>query len=215
MNLIEFDKKIKQGGNKFKKEYINVIGTDEVGRGSIAGPVVACAVQIKKYFDELNLVNDSKKLTAKKRKELYDTLVNSEYINYSIKMKSAYEIDSSNILKMSLESMKEAVLELYDDLSLVLVDGNINIPFDLEQETVVKGDSKSISIATASIIAKVFRDEYMTSLYKETEDIYEFKKHKGYGTKLHYEKIDKYGPSKYHRKTFLKKYYENIKNTLF
>lgn len=214
MTLLEFDENIKQGGNKFRKQYDNIIGTDEVGRGSIAGPVVACAVCILEVFPELSLVNDSKKLTAKKREKIYDLILkNEDKIKFSIKLKSALEIDNSNILKMSLEAMSEAVEDIYLNNSIILVDGNKEIKTKHEQEIVIKGDSKSLSIATASIIAKVYRDSIMKSI---EPDLYDFKNNMGYGTKKHYEMLDKFGQSKYHRRTFLNKYYEkNTKNTLF
>lgn len=213
MNRKEFDNFLKNEGG-----YQEIIGTDEVGRGAIAGPVVSCAVVIIKYFDYLENIKDSKKLTPKKRKEIYEVLINSPNIRYSIKSKDNLIIDKTDILTQSLEAMKEASYEIYDETkeTLVLVDGSVLIRnFKLNQNTVIKGDDKSLAIAAASIIAKVFRDEYMKNLMKD--DIYCFSKHKGYGTKLHYEMLKKYGISKYHRQSFLKSFYDkkNNKATLF
>lgn len=201
--------------NNTKYEFDNsfnnkeIIGTDEVGRGPLAGPVVACSVYISEYFDKLQEINDSKKLTDKKRRKLYDILINSPYIKYEISIKDEKIIDEINILNASLLAMKESCEKLIKKCgfsnSLTLVDGNQKIKdYKYFQETVIKGDEKSLSIACASIIAKVFRDDIMIK-YSEIYKNYDLEKNKGYGTKKHCEAIKKYGICDIHRKTFIKK----------
>lgn len=193
--------------NSFLKK--EIVGTDEVGRGPLAGPVVACSVYIKKYFDELQEINDSKKLTDKKRRKLYEILLNSSDIEYEISIKDEKIIDEMNILNASLLAMKESCEKLINRCnlknSLTLVDGNQKIRnYNYSQEIVIKGDEKSLAIACASIIAKVFRDDMMieySNLYPE----YDFQNNKGYGTKKHCEAIKKVGICDIHRKTFIKK----------
>lgn len=189
--------------NEAKSKGYNVIcGVDEAGRGPLAGPVFAAAVILPEGHI-IEGVNDSKKLSEKKRDLLFDKIID-ECVCYSIGTASEREIDGINILQATFLAMKRAVdgLEIKPDLALV--DGNQIPPVNADVLTIVKGDGKSASIAAASIIAKVSRDRYMIELAKQYPQ-YEFERHKGYGTKLHYEKIAEYGICEAHRKTFLKK----------
>lgn len=202
--LFEFDKSFKN----------TIIGTDEAGRGPGAGGVFASAVYFpeitQKILEELAVLNDSKQLSAKKREYLYDIVLN-ETINETVCIE-VEEIEKYNILACSLKAMKLAcesvIKKCGKENILVLVDGNKLIrEFGYTQKTVVKGDSKSASIAAASILAKVSRDRYMQRLDEEYPQ-YNWKKNAGYLTKQHLEAIDKYGVTKYHRKSFLKKHFE-------
>ena len=201
---------------KFDKSFGKIIiGTDEAGRGPGAGGVFASAVHFyetpKKLLEELSILNDSKQLTAKKREYLYDFIKN-ETINETVCIE-VDEIEQNNILACSLKAMKlscESVISGVNDDNdlLVLVDGNRLIRnFEYPQQCVVKGDSKSASIAAASILAKVSRDRYMQELDKEFPQ-YSWAKNAGYLTKEHLDAIDKYGLTKYHRKSFLRKHFE-------
>lgn len=184
----------------------DVVGVDEAGRGPLAGPVVASAVKLKKYDKKLELINDSKKLTEKKREELFDLVLS--YFEVGIGIATVQEIDDLNILNATFLSMRRAIDDLKGngvEIKKVIVDGNHKIrEYDGEQEFVIKGDSKSLSIAAASIIAKVTRDRVMVELGKKYPE-YQFEKHKGYGTKNHREVIIEKGATEIHRKTFLKK----------
>ncbi len=187
-------------------EYNDNIGVDEAGRGPLLGSVVACAVYINKIDDDIfEMVNDSKKLSEKKRELIYDKLISSDSIKYGIGVASEKEIDEINILNATFLAMNRALENLNISDKLVVVDGNKLIKqYKGKQEYLVKGDSKNLSIALASIIAKVTRDKMMyeyDKIYKE----YGIASHKGYGTKKHYEAIEKYGILPIHRKTFLKK----------
>lgn len=187
-------------------EYNDNIGVDEAGRGPLLGSVVACAVYINKIDDDIfEMVNDSKKLSEKKRELIYDKLISSDSIKYGIGVASEKEIDEINILNATFLAMNRALENLNISDKLVVVDGNKLIKqYKGKQEYLVKGDSKNLSIALASIIAKVTRDNMMyeyDKIYKE----YGIASHKGYGTKKHYEAIEKYGILPIHRKTFLKK----------
>lgn len=189
--------------NEAKAKGFNVIcGVDEAGRGPLAGPVFAAAVILP---DEhiIEGVNDSKKLSEKKREMLFDKII-EECVCYAIGTASEKEIDEINILQATYLAMRRAVEGLEIKPDYVLIDGNRMPPLDIPAETIVKGDGKSASIAAASIIAKVSRDRYMLELAEKYPQ-YEFEKHKGYGTKLHYEKIAEHGISDIHRKSFLKK----------
>lgn len=180
-----------------------VCGIDEAGRGPLAGDVYAAAV----VFDDdvfIEGLDDSKKLSEKKREELFDEII-SKAKAYCIATASVEEIDSYNILQATFLAMKRSYEGLNMNIDLALVDGNRVPPLDCGVKTVVKGDSVSASIAAASILAKVSRDRYMKELAEKYPQ-YEFEKHKGYGTKLHYEMLDKYGISEVHRLSFLKKY---------
>lgn len=184
-----------------KKGFKYVAGVDEAGRGPLAGPVFAAAV-ILPEGEIIDGINDSKKLTPKKRDELYDIII-KKAIAYSSASVDEGVIDEINILNATFLAMQKAVAGLKTPADFVLVDGNRSPEFNIPSDTLVKGDSKSISIAAASIIAKVERDRYIDEMAKVYPE-YEFQNHKGYGTKAHTEAILKYGPSPIHRKTFLK-----------
>ncbi len=179
-----------------------VCGVDEAGRGPLAGRVYAAAV-IMPQSVIVDGVNDSKKLTEKKRENLFEKITENA-LSYSIAWADEKEIDEINILQSTYLAMKRAVERLKTKPDMVLVDGNRLPEFGIPAKSIVKGDSLSHSIACASILAKVSRDRYMC---KEAEKYpeYLFEKHKGYGTKLHIEALKKYGTSPIHRKTFLKK----------
>lgn len=187
---------------KYNEGYKIICGVDEAGRGPLAGPVYAAAVILEKA-QTIEGVNDSKKLSEKKRELLFDKIIN-ECKDYSIGTASEKEIDELNILQATFLAMKRAVDGLSVKPDCALVDGNQIPNLDCDVTTVVKGDAKSESIAAASILAKVSRDRYMLEMAEKYPQ-YGFEKHKGYGTKLHYEMIEKYGICDIHRKTFLKK----------
>ena len=187
---------------KYNEGYKIICGVDEAGRGPLAGPVYAAAVVLEKG-QTIEGVNDSKKLSEKKRELLFDKIIN-ECKDYSIGTASEKEIDELNILQATFLAMKRAVDGLSVKPDCALVDGNQIPNLDCDVTTVVKGDAKSESIATASILAKVSRDRYMLEMAEKYPQ-YGFEKHKGYGTKLHYEMIEKYGICDIHRKSFLKK----------
>lgn len=183
-----------------------VIGVDEAGRGPLAGNVVAAAAILKKYSSALDEINDSKKLTEKKREKLFDVIMENFYIG--VGEATPEEIDEINILNATFLAMRRALENLKKQCStdhLILVDGNFKIrEYEGEQEFVIKGDAKSLSIAAASIIAKVTRDREMIEEGKKYPE-YKFEKHKGYGTKLHKEKLLELGVLPIHRKSFLNK----------
>ena len=187
---------------KYNEGYKIICGVDEAGRGPLAGPVYAAAVILEKG-QTIEGVNDSKKLSEKKRELLFDKIIN-ECKDYSIGTASEKEIDELNILQATFLAMKRAVDGLSVKPDCALVDGNQIPNLDCDVTTVVKGDAKSESIAAASILAKVSRDRYMLEMAEKYPQ-YGFEKHKGYGTKLHYEMIEKYGICDIHRKSFLKK----------
>ena len=182
-----------------------VLGVDEAGRGPLAGAVVAGAVIIPEYFSELDEINDSKKLTEKKREKLFEIIIEKCIVGIGISDQK--EIDEVNILNATFYAMRKAISQVTEkaEFDVVLVDGNHKIKGYMgKQEEVIKGDAKSLSIAAASIVAKVTRDRMMLEVDKEFPE-YNFAKHKGYGTKLHREILLEKGPCKYHRKSFLKK----------
>ena len=187
--------------NKLYKQGINYIGgVDEVGRGPLAGPVVACAVILPKDSQILYL-NDSKKLSASKREELYDVIMR-EAVSVGIGMRSPERIDEINILQATYEAMREAVSKL-DVMPQVLLNDAVTIPqITIPQVPIIKGDAKSVSIAAASIIAKVTRDRLMEE-YDKVFPEYGFASNKGYGAAVHIEALKKYGPTPIHRKTFI------------
>ena len=187
---------------KYNEGYKIICGVDEAGRGPLAGPVYAAAGILEKG-QSIEGVNDSKNLSEKKRELLFDNIIN-ECKDYSIGTASEKEIDELNILQATFLAMKRAVDGLSVKPDCALVDGNQIPNLDCDVTTVVKGDAKSESIAAASILAKVSRDRYMLEIAEKYPQ-YGFEKHKGYGTKLHYEMIEKYGICDIHRKTFLKK----------
>ena len=179
-----------------------ICGVDEAGAGPLAGRVYAAAVILPKGWDAPYL-NDSKKVTEKRREVLYDQIT-AEALAWSVAWADEKEIDEINILNARMLAMERAVRGLSVKPDLALVDGNRAPDLDCPLETVVKGDGKSASIAAASILAKVSRDRYMLEMAKEYPQ-YAFEKHKGYPTKLHYERLREYGPCPIHRLTFLKK----------
>ena len=195
-------------------EYKNVIGVDEAGRGPLAGPVVAAAVILKEYTEELDEINDSKKLTEKKREKLYDIIMRN--FDVAVGISTVEEIDKLNILNADFLAMRRALKDLKslknEKEYTVLVDGNLKIKEYIgKQLPIVKGDAKSLSIAAASIIAKVTRDRLMKDLASVYPD-YHFEKHKGYGTKVHIEAIkDKGAIEGVHRKVFLRKILDETK----
>lgn len=175
-------------------------GTDEAGRGCLAGPVTAAAVILSKNFKN-ELLNDSKQLSEKKR-DLLKPIIEKEVLSFAVTHLEPKIIDEIIILNASIKAMQESILKLNPSPSYIIIDGNRfkpinNIPFS----TIIKGDSKYMSIAAASILAKTYRDEYMDMIHEEFP-MYNWKKNKGYPTKEHREAIRKYGPTKYHRMTF-------------
>lgn len=189
--------------NEYKVQGYNIIcGIDEAGRGPLAGPVYAAAVILPPDC-VIDGLNDSKKLTEKKREKLFDE-IKEKALAYGIASADEKEIDEINILNATFLAMKRAVDSLSVKPDLALVDGNQKPHTGIEEVTVVKGDAKSMSIAAASVLAKVSRDRFMLETAKKYPQ-YEFERHKGYGTKLHYEKIAQYGVCEIHRRTFLKK----------
>jgi len=195
--LFEFDKKI-----AIQKETAILFGIDEAGRGPLAGPVVACACCIAPnqfiYFDD---VNDSKKLTPKKREAIFER-INKIGVLYGVGFASAKEIDKLNILQATFLAMLRASRKFYSIPAIALVDGpHLITDFPLRQFPIVDGDAKSLSIAAASIVAKVLRDRYMAIIDKMYPQ-YGFAAHKGYGTPQHLAAIDQYGPCPEHRRTF-------------
>ena len=200
----------------FDKQFNNdIIGTDEAGRGPAAGGVYAAAVHFNKITEglikDLEVLNDSKKLTPKKRESIYDVILNNT-LN-KIVCVEVDEIEKINILNSSLKAMNFACSAIVEQVKnpLVLVDGNKLIRnFISPQQYIIKGDSKSASIAAASILAKVTRDRYMLRLHDEFP-MYNWVKNAGYLTKEHIQAIDKYGLTKYHRPSFLRKHFEAVK----
>ena len=187
----------------YEKGYNYVCGVDEAGRGPLCGPVVAAAVILPK--DEcIEGVNDSKKLSEKKREKLYDDII-SKSIAYGIGISDVDVIEEVNILNATKLAMKNAISNLKIKPDYVLIDGNQMIDIDIKGETVVSGDAKSESIAAASILAKVTRDRMLIE-YDKMYPEYGFAKHKGYGTKAHIEAIGKYGLTPIHRPSFCKKF---------
>ncbi len=181
-----------------------VCGIDEAGRGPLAGPVCAAAVVLPRDL-EIEGLNDSKKLSDKRRRVLFDEIT-AQAVTYGIAFATEQEIDEINILQATFLAMRRALAQLSIQPSIALIDGNRETDFGLPVRTIVKGDSLSANIAAASILAKVTRDDFMleqAKLYPE----YGFDIHKGYGTKAHYEALRKYGPCPIHRRTFLKKFY--------
>ncbi len=184
----------------YDKGYKYIAGVDEAGRGPLAGPVCAAAVILPK--DTLiEGINDSKKLSEKKREQLFD-IIKDTAIAYAVEFVNPDVIDDINIKNATALAMHNAVSELKTAADFVLIDGNDNIPYDVEYQYVIKGDAKSQSIAAASILAKVSRDRIMIEMDKEYPE-YGFAKHKGYGTKEHMLSIQKYGVSEVHRKSFM------------
>lgn len=181
-----------------------VCGVDEAGRGPLAGPVCAAAVILPAHIDIPGL-NDSKKLSDKRRRELFPVIV-EHALSYGIAFADEKEIDDINILQATFLAMERAISQLNIRPDVALIDGNRQKDFGLPVETVIHGDSLSASIAAASILAKVTRDDWMLKAAGDYPE-YGFEIHKGYGTKAHYEALKAHGPCKIHRMSFLKKLY--------
>ena len=197
MTLKEFD-------DTYRDKYEVVCGCDEAGRGPLAGDVFAAAV----VFDKdtvIEGINDSKKLTAKKREKLFDEIIDKAP-DFSIQCATVAEIEEINILNCAMLAMKRSVEAMKIKPNVCLIDGNKTPDLECDAIAVIKGDAQSQAIAAASILAKVARDRYMLQMAEKYPE-WQFEKHKGYGTKLHYQMIDKYGESPIHRPSFLKKYY--------
>ena len=190
--------------------FSSVCGVDEAGAGPLAGPVYAAAVILPRELDIPGL-NDSKQLTEKKREALYD-LITAQADAWSVARVEAAEIDATDILSARMKAMQLAIDGLSIRPDLALIDGNRDhgrhAAITAPHVTIVKGDSKSASIAAASILAKVSRDRYVSGELDGLYPQYQFARHKGYGTKLHYQMLDEYGPCPQHRVTFLKKWEE-------
>lgn len=193
--MLEYEKKL------YKKNIKYICGVDEVGRGPLYGPVVACAIVMKKgYFNKE--VNDSKKLSEKKRESLYDEILNNS-ISYGIGVIDSKTIDKINILEATKKAMYKAIKECNKNINIehILIDAVKLDKLDIPFTSIIKGDSKSFSIACASIIAKVYRDRMLISESKKHRE-YGFDRNKGYGTKFHVEAIKKHGILSNHRKSF-------------
>ena len=198
VNMWEIESSVRDEG------YEIICGVDEAGRGPLAGPVCAAAVILPMGL-EIPGLTDSKKLTDKKRRELFP-VIKEQAIAYGIGLASHEEIDEINILQATYLAMERALAQLSVKPDIALIDGNRAKDFGLPVRTVVKGDSLSMNIAAASILAKVTRDDLMMELAEQYPE-YGFEVHKGYGTKAHYEALRAHGASEIHRKTFLKKFY--------
>ena len=185
-----------------------VCGVDEAGRGPLAGPVCAAAVILPREL-EIPGLNDSKKLSEKKREELFD-VIKEKALTYGIAFADVAEIEEYNILAATFIAMNRAIAQLTPEPDIALIDGNRTLGINMLSRSVVKGDSKCADIAAASILAKVTRDRYMMEMAEKFPQ-YHFDKHKGYGTKLHYEALREFGPSEIHRLSFLKKMHWWIK----
>lgn len=197
MTLYDYDKLVAE------ETRVVLCGVDEAGRGPLAGPVYAAAVILPPDC-VIEGLDDSKKLTEKKREKLFG-VITSRAVAYCVASADRREIDGINILNAALLAMKRAVEGLGAEPGIVLVDGNAAPELGVKTRTVVGGDAKSACIAAASVLAKVARDRHMLEL-DEKYPGYGFAKHKGYGTKLHYERLDLLGPCEIHRETFLKKW---------
>lgn len=186
----------------YDQGYQSICGVDEAGAGPLAGPVYAAAVILPRGLT-LPYLNDSKKVTPRRREILFDQ-IREQAVAYAIAWADEKEIDEINILNARMLAMDRAIKLLEPAADFALIDGNRNKGIELQNEMVVHGDARSASIAAASILAKVSRDRFMVELAEQYPQ-YAFEKHKGYPTKLHYQLLRQYGPSPVHRKTFLKK----------
>ena len=193
---------------QWNQDFSTICGVDEAGAGPLAGPVYAAAVILPRELDIPGL-NDSKKLTEKKREALFD-IITAQAAAYSIARVEAAEIDEIDILNARMKAMQLAIDGLFIKPDMALIDGNRDrgsvYAVTASHITIVGGDGKSASIAAASILAKVSRDRYVTEVLDKRYPQYQFAKHKGYGTKLHYAMLEQYGPCPEHRLTFLKKW---------
>ncbi len=201
LSLREFDKVVSE-------RFGVLCGIDEAGRGPVAGDVFAAAVVLDPN-DPIEGLNDSKKLTVKKREKLYDEIC-EKALDFCVSQVTVYRIDTTDILSADLEAMKSAFGHLTTKVGIVLVDGDVLPELDIAARNVIGGDAKSEAVAAASILAKVERDRYMCEMAEKYPG-YGFEKHKGYGTKAHYEAIKRLGLCPIHRKTFLKKIVEDSK----
>ena len=190
--------------DSLRQGYRVICGVDEAGRGPLAGPVCAAAVILPKHL-EIPGLTDSKKLSDKRRRELFPE-IQRQALAYGIGFASEKEIDEINILQATFLAMERALAQLSITPELALIDGNREKDFGIPVKTVIKGDSLSANIAAASILAKVSRDDLMLEMAREYPQ-YGFEVHKGYGTKAHYDALRLYGPCPIHRQTFLKKFY--------
>lgn len=189
--------------NEIYDSGVNIIcGVDEAGRGPLAGPVCAAAVILPRNLEIVGL-NDSKKLTEKKREALFEVIIENA-VSYGIAFSTVEEIEEMNILNASMLAMNRAISQLDPVPELSLIDGNRNSAIEYPSRCVIKGDAKCADIAAASILAKVTRDRYMLEMAEKYPQ-YHFEQHKGYGTKLHYEALREYGPCEIHRMSFLRK----------
>ena len=188
----------------FAEGYSVVCGVDEAGRGPLAGPVCAAAVILPPHI-EIPGLNDSKKLTDKRRRELMP-VIKEQALAYGIAFATHEEIDQINILQATYLAMERAIAQLEGKADFALIDGNRAKDFGLPVRTVIKGDSLSASIAAASVLAKVTRDDIMLEMAEKYPN-YGFEVHKGYGTRKHYDALREFGPSPIHRMSFLKKFY--------
>jgi ribonuclease HII len=186
----------------YEKGYKVIAGVDEAGRGPLAGPVYAAAAILPEGL-EISGLNDSKKLSEKKRDALYDVIIESA-LSYGIGTASHEEIDDLNILNATYLAMNRAIEGLQIKPDMCIIDGNRSEGINFQNMCLVGGDGKSANVAAASILAKVSRDRFMLQMAEKYPE-YCFEKHKGYGTKLHYEKLREFGASPIHRKTFLRK----------
>lgn len=185
----------------FAQGFTTVCGIDEAGRGPLAGPVCAAAVILPKGC-EIEGINDSKKLSEKKRNALFD-IITKKALAYSVAWATPAEIDAINVLQATFLAMRRAVEGLAIQPAIALIDGNQMPPLLLPARTIIRGDAVSASIAAASVLAKVSRDRLMLEVDEQYPE-YRFAAHKGYGTKVHYQMLALYGPSPVHRQTFLK-----------
>ena len=181
-----------------------ICGVDEAGRGPLAGPVYAAAV-ILPMHEQIPGLNDSKKLSDKKRRELFPVICDRA-LAYGIGFATEQEIDEINILQATFLAMERALAQMKIHPDLALIDGNRQKEFGLPVKTIVKGDSRSANIAAASVLAKVSRDDWMISMAEKYPE-YGFEIHKGYGTRAHYQALEEHGPCSIHRMSFLKKFY--------
>lgn len=179
-----------------------ICGVDEAGRGPLAGPVCAAAVILPRNIEIVGL-NDSKKLSEKSREKLYDEIC-EKAMCFGIAFASVEEIEEFNILNAAMLAMNRAIAQLEPQPELALIDGNRSSAIEINSRCVIKGDAKCADIAAASILAKVTRDRYMLEMAEKYPE-YHFERHKGYGTKLHYEALREYGPCEIHRPSFLRK----------
>ena len=191
---------------RFSEDVRCICGVDEAGRGPLAGPVYAAAVILPRG-QVIEGLNDSKKLTEKRRDALYDVII-AQAVAYGIGSADEKEIDEINILQATFLAMRRAIAQLTVRPDLALIDGNRDSDFGVPAETVIGGDGKSANIAAASILAKVTRDRVMLE-YAQQYPQYGFDVHKGYGTKRHYEALREFGPCPIHRQSFLRKFYEH------